>query len=547
MSSMNAAAGALEVLAGHGISAVFGNPGTTELALLDGFTQGSVRFHLGLNEAVATAMADGYARASNGVGVILVHTAVGLANTTMGLINAQADQTPLVVLVGDKDDALTGRGHFVEVADVTGLARQLCKAAWRITRPEKLPELLQRALKIAKTPPCGPVVITVPQNYFDSELPHDAQQLLARYSCPAKPLELSCAASGVSRVIEALRSAKRPLLISGNEVGKSGRLKTIVQLAEKVGAAVMTEQGFTNNRLNFPTTHPLHHGPFDAQADVVKESDLILAVGAKLFMEYDLARTSPFPEKVELIQVGSDPGELNKIYAADLAILTDVASFLDEAARQVAELPEQSAGYQASTGGHRFDQDHLSRQAGHLTVEGAISLLSKKMPQNAVIVDESVGSKAAVQRSLELSVNHEYFSTCSGGLGWGVGAAVGVQLAHREKQVFAILGDGATLFTSQGMWSAAPLQAPVIYIILNNAGYGEVKRGLTRQAGQALEMNSFPGAAVNGPAVEFTDVARGFGVTGEVCHSPEELDRALDRALAAQNPYLIDVRLSDAV
>ncbi len=545
--SINAASAALEVLRGHGITAVFGNPGTTELALLDGFTDGPVSFHLGLNEAVATAMADGFARASGDVGVMLVHTAVGLANTVMGLINAQADNTPMVVLVGDKEDSLAGRGHFVEVPDIGGLARQTCKATWRVTLAEKLPELLQRGIKLAKTPPCGPVVITVPQNYFDATLPDTLRETIQRCTTPLLPPMPACRAEDVKHVLHKLRAAKSPLIIAGNEVGKSRKLHELVALVEQVGAVVVSEQGFTNNALNFPTRHPRYQGTFHSELEVVKRADVIVSLGAKLFMEYEAPRHPAFSSDSVLIQIGSDPFEINKIYAADKSLWCRAGDFLDEAHRQLSTRLDASASEVSRKDLEGIPDILATDPEGGLDVARAMSILSRRLPDNAIVVDESVGSKGEIHRTLALSEKHEYFGTCSGGLGWGVGASVGVQVARPEQRVVALLGDGATLFSVAGVWSAAHLRAPVIFLIINNVGYMEVKRGLSRQNGTAIKRGVFPGASLSDPQVDFVSLAKGFGILGTKCETPQDLDQALDHAFSVNAPFLIDMRVQQTV
>ncbi|MGE4337770.1 MAG: thiamine pyrophosphate-binding protein [Pigmentiphaga sp.] len=572
----NAAVEALHVLKANGIHRIFGNPGTTELPLLDGIVSEGFDFYLGLNEAIVTAMADGHARATRHPSVVLVHTAVGAANTLMGLINAQADRSPLVVIAGDKDDLLYGRGHFVEVPDIGGLVRQTCKASWRVSRPEKLPELLLRALKIAQTPPRGPVFISVPQNYL-------AELIAANHENPARAAAVPLprpALPDIEAVLAGLRQASRPLIIAGNEAGYAGKAGELRQLCEHFGAAAVTEQGFTASALNFPSASEHYHGPFSPNLRVVRDADLIVAIGAKLFMEYDVPRVSPFPPNAPLIQIDSDPTELGKIYAASRLVLADPGLFVDEllaAIRRSAEVSTVPEITEASELSKVFDASTVSKLTGpserasaaakqpvrwwareakapELPVPAAphgagmrlpqmIQALQRALPPDTVIVDESVGSKGALHEHFRFTEQHGYFGTCSGGLGWGMGAALGVQLALPERPVVAFLGDGASLFTIQALWTAARFNLPVVFCIVNNGGYLEVRKGLGRFDGEAARRNQYPGAWLDQPAAQFVPIAQGFGVEAERCEDEDALAMAVQTALSRRRPYLIDVHL----
>ncbi|MCK9512101.1 MAG: thiamine pyrophosphate-binding protein [Pigmentiphaga sp.] len=602
----NAAIEALHVLKANGIHRIFGNPGTTELPLLDGIVSEGFDFYLGLNEAVVTAMADGHARATRRPSVVLVHTAVGAANTLMGLINAQADRSPLVVIAGDKDDLLYGRGHFVEVPDIGGLVRQTCKASWRVSRPEKLPELVLRALKIAQTPPRGPVFISVPQNYL-------AELIATQHENPARAAAIPLprpARSDIEAVLASLRGARRPLIIAGNEAGYAGKAGELRQLCEHFGAAAVTEQGFTASALNFPSASEHYHGPFSPSLRVVRDADLIVAIGARLFMEYDVPRESPFPPGAPLIQIDSDPAELGKIYAASRLVLADPGLFIDELlaagrrsteasqmpgvteASELAKVSHTSAASKLTGTPEVFESSEspgMSRLTGPLepsmppepserpsaaggrpvrwwaretkasdlpvaaTPSGAgmrlpqmIQALQRALPPDTVIVDESVGSKGALHEHFRFTEQHGYFGTCSGGLGWGMGAALGVQLALPERPVLAFLGDGASLFTIQALWTAAKFNLPVVFCIVNNGGYLEVRKGLGRFDGEAARRNQYPGAWLDQPVARFVSLAQGFGVDAERCEDEAALEAAVQRALSRRRPYLIDVHLDSA-
>ena len=320
----SAAKEAIAVLKANGVTRLFGNPGTTELALLDATVSEGISFHLCLHEGVATGMADGYGRATGTVGVVMVHTSVGTANTLANLINLRSDRSPLVVIAGDKDDRLTGRGCFCELPDIAGLARQVTKEAWRVTLPEKFPELLYRGLKVAQAPVPGPVFLAVPENYMGEELPPGAcgvhARQVPRIAMRAHPDELRA-------VLIELARASRPLIIAGNEVGATRAAPLLAEIAERLCVPVVGEEAFTTSALNFPNEHPLYHGNFSPALAVVRDADLVVAFGARMFMEYGYPAEPYLGPGVRLIQLGTDAAELGKIYPVERAILgaVDVA------------------------------------------------------------------------------------------------------------------------------------------------------------------------------------------------------------------------------
>jgi benzoylformate decarboxylase len=540
LSRASAAQEGVAVLRANGIDRVFGNPGTTELPFLAALAEARVPFHLGLHEGIATAMADGYARATGTVGTVTVHMSVGTANTVSQLINARSDRVPLLVIAGDKDDRLYGRGSFVEVPDVAGLVRQVTKAAWRVSRPEKFPELVYRGLKVAQAAPQGPVFLSVPENYFGEPLPAEREDFVRA----APRLRSRCAEDDLGEVLRRIAAARAPLLIAGNEVGRSGNAQRLARLAEALAVPVVTEEVFTTAWLNFPWRHDLYHGCFRAALEVVRSADLVVAIGARLFLEYAYPDAPRFAPGAEIIEIQSDPDEIAKIHASSGAILCDVGDAIERLARLLESVPPIDSGTRAArlarTRRGRRPSSEPRRSGARMALGEAIRALAAAMPPQGVIVDESVLSKGGLLERFDSERQPLYFGTSGAALGWGVGAALGVQLALPDKRVVAFIGDGAALFSIQGLWTAAHLRLPVVFFVVNNQGYMAVRRGLEQLTGTSWSSERWQGAALERPPVDFCGLAHSQGVAAYQAADPGTLAEALERAFSQDGPVLID-------
>lgn len=547
----SAAKETIAVLKANGITRIFGNPGTTELALLDATVSEGIDFHLCLHEGAAVAMADGFGRATGTTGVVMVHTSVGTANTLTNLINLRSDAQPLLVIAGDKDDRLSGRGCFCEVPDLPGLLRQVTKEAWRVTLPEKLPELTLRALKVARAPTPGPVFLAVPENYMSAELP---TELVGQHVRAASRIALRAHPDDLRVVFAALATARRPLLIAGNEVGASGAAMLLAELADRLCIPVVGEEVFTTNALNFPTDHALYHGNFSPDLDVVRDADLVVAIGARVFMEYAYPAKPYLKPGLRFMQIGADASELGKIYPTELAVLGDAGSAIrdllgllsSEAGAKPDVLAERVARVRATRRVEPPTRQPLATVAepGTMQPQQLLAAMQAVLPRDAIIVDESVLSKGLMQRHVALSGERRYFGTSGGGLGWGVPAAIGVQLGLPGRRVVAFVGDGGALFNIQSLWTAAHLRLPVVIVVVNNGGYMAVRRGLGQFSEAAARSGNYPGSFIAEPEVDLCRLANGLGVKAMPVREADQVADALRWALDLGAPALVDVRVT---
>src|SRR6202140_1944910 len=309
----------LDLLKQEGVEMMFGNPGTTELPLMDAFAvENDIRYILGLQEAALMSMADGYAQASGGLAVLNLHVAPGLGNAMGTLYDAMKANAPVLVTAGQQDNEYLVT-EPVLTADLPTIARPLVKWAAEVHRLEDLPRLVHRAVKTALAPPTGPVFLSLPGDILRADADID---LLA-------PTRIAPRLRGDRDAVEAaakiLASAESPLIMAGDAVAQSRAHAELVELAELLGAPVYTE--FVPNTASFPSSHPLFRGSMVRLAPEVRkildQHDVLFSVGADLFTLSLPSPIDPMPRDITLIHLDVDAWELGKNYAPAVAILAD--------------------------------------------------------------------------------------------------------------------------------------------------------------------------------------------------------------------------------
>src|SRR5262245_9856542 len=329
----------LDLLAGYGVRHIFGNPGTTEMPLNDALV-GDRRFQyiLGLQEVPMMAMADGYAMASGGLGVVNLHISCGLGNAMGMLYNAYREGTPLLVTAGQQDRRLMFEepilwGQMVEVA------RPWTKWACEVPRVEDLPSAVRRAAQAALTPPTGPVFLSLP---VDMQMEPVGQTFLSALEAEQAGLSPTRLDSRVRPPIEAIRraaeilaKATNPAILAGSRVTERDAMSELVAVAEALGAPVITESGTTHGRLAFPSDHPLNGQGLPLWSPEVRkrlqEFDVVLVVGMDLLRQYIYFEPSrPIPEQVKLVQIDEDPWQIGKNYPVEVGVVGNTKDSLAE-------------------------------------------------------------------------------------------------------------------------------------------------------------------------------------------------------------------------
>ncbi|MBI4587921.1 MAG: thiamine pyrophosphate-binding protein, partial [Candidatus Rokubacteria bacterium] len=318
---MTAAQRLMETLRGAGVRYLFGNPGTTELTFLDALPDSGIEYVLALQEATAMAAADGYAQASGKVGVVNLHVAPGVGNGLSILQNACRAKTPLLVTAGQQDSRFLLEDPILS-GDLVQMTEQYTKWSYEVRRAEEGPAALRRALTLARTPPSGPVFLSLPMDLVTHVVEDSgaAPPAVATRSLPDP--------AAVKQAADALASAQAPLIVAGDGVARSGAMSELVELAELIGARVYGEPVY--RRTNFPSDHPLWRGGLFPSAPGVRkatdEADCVLIVGATVFTWFLYVPGAPLRPGLTVIQVDDDPREIGKNVAVPLGIVADPRS-----------------------------------------------------------------------------------------------------------------------------------------------------------------------------------------------------------------------------
>ena len=544
----------LEILSQEGVEFLFGNPGTTELPLMDALAREErIRYILALQEAVAIAMADGYSQASGKLGVVNVHTSPGLGNAMGMLYDAYEAGSPLLVTAGQHDQSFT-LTEPVLWSDLPPVARPYVKWSFEIRRPEELPRAVHRAAKVALAPPTGPVFLSLPVDVLNAERELDLGEPTRVEAGVRGPRE------AVERAADLLARASRPIFVAGDAVAQGDALAELQEVAEILGAPVYLE-GMAN-RCAFPFTHPLFRGGIPRLGPelrgVLGNHDLLFSVGADLFTLSLPPDAEPVPRELSIIHLDLDPWEIGKNYPTTVGILGDPKATLPDLAEA---LRRRFKGGRHPEALERLEQGRRSRERRvaelkvraraesdrtPITPLALVHALAEALPPEAAVVDESISSGIGLRSLLRCEDARSFFGLRGGGIGWGLPAAAGVKLALARRPVVALVGDGSAMYTNQTFWTAARERLAVVFVILNNRSYRILKQRIQALKGFAAHDDVYVGMDLEKPLIDFVGLAASLGVPGERVEKCPEVAPALARGLAAGGPYLLDVQLDPA-
>ena len=542
----------LEILKQEGVDILFGNPGTTELPLMDALAvDNEMRYVLGLQEAAVMAMADGYAQASAKLTVVNLHVTPGLGNAMGMLYDAQKAGSPILVTAGQHDQDFN-RTEPILYADLPPIARPLVKWSDEVHRLQDLPLMVHRAAKTAMAPPTGPVFLSLPGDILKLEADID---LLG-------PTRVAPNVRGDRSAIEAaakiLSEAKRPIIMAGDAVAQSRATAELVELAELLGAPVYAE--LIPNTASFPSSHPLFRGAMGraqtAIRKILDQHDVMFSAGADLFALSLPSDVHPVPPDLRIVHLDIDPWELGKNYPSDVAILGSPKGTLPEltaAVRDAMPAAAQNAArdrLKSASDANRAELEKLRARAKSLAGEvpvqplALINAIAGILPKDAVVIDESVSSSGGMRQLLKSDDPQSFFGLRGGGIGWGLPAAIGVKLALPDRPVIGLIGDGSAMYTCQALWTAARYKLGVTFVIFNNTSYRILKQRVFAQRGYAAQLDRYVGMELNDPAVDFVGLARSLGVAAERATTVHDATDLIAKAIAGSSPTLIDVALA---
>jgi acetolactate synthase-1/2/3 large subunit len=545
-----------EYLERLGVEVIFGLCGHTIIAFLDALGKSRIRFVSVRHEQIAAHAADGYARASGKVGVLLTHLGPGLTNAATGVANAALDSIPMVVIAGDIPSHYYGRHPHQEVnlhqdADQFQIFRPFCKRVYRVDRVEDLPRIMERAFHLAQVGRPGPVLVDVPMDIFSADLAVDAF-----HQVPAVMARPTVDAATVARIVDALASADRPILYAGGGVISARATSELAALAEALELPVahtLMGKGCLRD------DHPLLLGQTGfwgtpLSNEKCRTADLILAVGTRLAeansSSWDPRFTFSIPP-TRLIHIDADEAEIGRNYPTDLGVVADAKLALGALAtaargkshRDRGRLREEIARGRkafAANWDHQWSSDQYPMRPERILAE-----LRKEVPENGFIVTDVGWNKNGVGQQFPITVPGT-FITPSGlaTMGFGPAAVLGVKMAHPDRAAVALIGDGGFSANPSVIATAMEADLPVVWLVMDNAAFGTIA-GL-----EAMHYGSSFGCMFERcgkPYIaDYTAIARGFGARGVMIQSAGELGPALREALTSTLPTVIQAPMENA-
>ncbi len=522
----------LELFRAHGMITIFGNPGSTELPMLrelpDDFT-----YVLGLQEQAVVGMADGYAQATGRPTHVNLHTAPGVGNAVGAICTARANKAPLVITAGQQVRAQVTHEALLTNRDAILVPQPYVKWSHEPPRPQDVPGAIARAIHHATLAPRGPAFVSIPMDDWAAEADEDravhARRRIVTGGAMPDPAELAQLAS-------LLESARRPVMVAGPDIDAGGGWNAAVALAEKQGLPVWASPPTASSRLGFPEGHPNFMGilppAIGPLADTLKGHDVVLVVGTPVFPYYPYIPGRLLPDGASLVLITSDPDEAAKAPMGD-ALVGDVALALQKLVELVSEADRHAPDPRPAPPAPA-EQDPMSGSQ-------AMAVLAHSWPDGGIAVAEAPSSASALRNRLRLSEPGSYYQSGSGGLGFAISAAVGVQLAEPERPVVCVVGEGSAQYGITALWTAVAVKAPVTFLVLRNQEYMILKWFAALE-----QVEGAPGLEL--PGLDTAAVARAYGMPAQDASTPDELADALHEAVAADDgPRLVQARVASGM
>ncbi len=537
---------------------MFGNPGTVEQGFLDSLEEyPDFKYIMGMQETIAVAMADGYARATKKPTVVQLHSGVGLGNGIGMIYQAMRGHAPLVVIAGEagiKYDAMDAQ----MAADLVGMAKPVTKWAIRVVDSRSLLRVIRRAIKIASTPPMGPVFVCVPADILDEE---NDEPIF-----PTAKLDTQVAptAEWINEAADKLKGAQHPLMVVGDGIAFARAQDEVARVAEALGADVW---GGDASEVLISSKHPLYKGGLGhmfgpSSAKITRQADAVLVAGTYLFNEVFPNFEGIFTPGVPVIHIDLNAYEIAKNHPVDMAAVADpkltLGMLADALARRMSPAQKQAA--QARLEASRSAQESaLQKQLQHdQSVRDQVPMhasrfmeeLAKQVPSDVMVFDEALTVSPDLTRYLPPTLPDHFFQTRGGSLGVGIPGAIGVKVANPDKTVIGFTGDGGSMYTIQALWTAAHYNIGAKFVICNNQSYMLLKLNILQywheQVGEAT--HSFPHSFDLGdPVIDFAALAHSMGVPAVCVDSPDEVEAAVKQMLETEGPFLVDMVITNEV
>lgn len=542
--TMTGAQAIIASLEAEGVDTVFGYPGGQAIKIYDALYDSKKLHHvLARHEQGATHMADGYARATGKVGVVLVTSGPGATNTVTGIATAYMDSIPMVVITGQVTRGVIGTDSFQE-SDIVGITMPIVKHSFLLQSTDDLTETFREAFYIASTGRPGPVLIDIPSDLQGAEMVFHYPDSV---NIPSYRPTYKGNAKQIKQATALIETSKRPLLYAGGGIVSSHACQELKALAEAMQIPVVTT---LLGKGCFPSSHPLSLGPVGMHGSkyanmAMTECDLIIAAGAR-FSDRVTGKLDEFAPNAKVIHIDIDPAEIGKIREANVPIVGDAQGILGGIVAQLEKSGAEpvDAEWVETVNEWRerwpYYDDQFNDYPNQIVPEVALDELSKQLDPDNSIVTTEVGQHQMWAHQ-HIGREHARSFLSSGGLGtmgFGFPAAIGAKFGCPDKQVVCVAGDGSFQMNSQEMATAAINNTAVKVFLLDNRALGMVHQW------QKLFYHERYSSTILDPVPDFVKLADAYGWEGERIEKPEDVAPAIARMLASERPYLLDVAIS---
>jgi len=536
----------LEMLKAEGIEYIFGNPGTSEGPLIDMLGDyPEFKYIMALQESVAMGMGESFARSTEKTSFVSLHVDSGLANGIALMLDALNTGTPMVVTSANYDSRKINETK----TDLAELVRPVTKWAVELDLPDQIPSVLRRAFNEANSHPKGPVYVGFTANALEG--------IADMNIVPSGKVhdEVIPSPTGILEAAKLLSQAKNPALMVGDRVSDDNAISESVNIAELLGMAVFQSRGA---EVSFPTTHPQYQGMHSLRSqesrESLKEFDVILTVGMDTLDELFYWGDVILDVSQKLIHIDPIPGRVGRSEPTDVGIISNCKTGLAELISEVSKTVDQNIVKARKS---QVVSDALSQKEAYeesvkskwnstpMSPARMMYELSNAIPKNSIVVDDSISNRAAMRHYFPATERNDIRGVRGQSIGGGIGATMGTQCAFPDRRVFGVLGDGSTMMTIQGLWTAANDKIPCIFVICNNGMYRVLKTNFNvyqkeilnepEPAGDNLLYSDFV------TPFNLCTIAEGMGLHSERVTDPNEIAGAVDRALASGGPALLDI------
>ncbi|CAN5267269.1 benzoylformate decarboxylase [soil metagenome] len=521
----------LDLLRAFGMTTMFGNPGSTELALFRTFPA-DFRYVLGLQESVVVGMADGYAQATHNASFVNLHSAAGVGHAMGNIFTAHKNQTPMVITAGQQARSILPFDPFLFSGQATELPKPYVKWSVEPARAEDVPLAIARAYYIAMQEPRGPVLVSIPADDWECLTEPVLPRVVSTEFRPAPAV--------LQQIGDALDASRRPAIVVGTSVDRCQAWDAVVALAERHNASVWVAP--MSGRCGFPEDHRLFAGFLPAMREKIVQllggHDYIFAVGAPAFIYHVEGQGPHVPAGATLGQLIDDPTVAAWTPVGTTAvgnIRLGVEELLARPAPAPRALPAPRAARPVATAPGNGEP---------MSVAYVLQTLAGLRARDSIVVEEAPTARSVMHGYLPMWESGGFYTMCSGGLGHGMPAAVGVALAETQansrRKVIGVIGDGSSMYAIQALWSAAQLNLPITFVILKNGRYAALQDF-------APVFGFKPGETLQGtdlPGMDFVALARGQGCEAVTVRDAGQLTAVLRDALAATRPTLVEVEVA---